>query len=125
MPNPVVEVQYSITLQVWVTAVPLARAGKLLPISNVKDGSQHFVLGYTDEFTLTAAYNRRAKPGVGNPSDAFWFQFDRKDFKAPVTINFQRNIGNSKPPTRRPVVNGQLAVEPARAWLRASDFNPS
>ncbi len=78
MPNPVVEVQYSITLQVWVTAVPLARAGKLLPISNVKDGSQHFVLGYTDEFTLTAAYNRRAKPGVGNPSDAFWFQFDRK-----------------------------------------------
>jgi hypothetical protein len=109
-PNPIVEVRRSITLQFWITAVP---------ITGMRTGSTHNVLAFTNEITLAGKFNRRPVASASGPG---FFNFSGPDFTNSA-VQQTPNIGNTRPPTRRPVVTGPLSVEPVIDWLVKNGFS--
>jgi hypothetical protein len=105
--NPIIEVKRSLTLQIWLTAVPS---------SKIRDVTKHNILAYTDEFTLEGKYDRRA-----TPSSLGFFHFDGSNFTR-TRIGATPNIGNQMPPSRRPQVSGPLSVDPVKNWLKTNGF---
>jgi hypothetical protein len=106
-PNPIIEVSRSITLQIWLSVVR---------IGDRSNASKHNILGFSNAFTLSGSYDRRA-----NPSSATFVHFEPSKFNQ-TAISFTANTGNQSPPPLAPIVSGQLSVVPVRQWLKSKGF---
>lgn len=110
-PNPIVEVTRSLTVQIWLTAVMA---------NDIQDATKHNIVAYTNAITLTGKFDRRPS-GSNTPSNANWFHFDVADFTHGA-ITAARNVGNTTPPARRPVMSGPLSVAPVKTFLKTQGF---
>jgi len=110
--EPLLEFKRSLTLQFWVVAVSFA---------SVSDKSKYFILGQSNQFTVSCVFRRRSNHGTTCEMDAFDVV---QDTDVSPNIQFNNVVGPKQATAPRPVISGDLSNKPAKEFLWSLGFAP-